>query len=506
MKTETWWGVALLVMVAPGCSLIIDPELAAAGSKVFGVACAGAEECSSGLCQDSRCSQACSAAEPCPAGSGATCDETAVCRFTNQGTTPFGGRCAAASDCETGSCAGGRCTQACSATMMCPGTNTECNAATSLCSFLSPPPITDPLKVGLLYVGTPGAHGWTQTHERGREYFMEQLPGTSSEFVSFASAATAGGYIDDFLANGNNVIIGTSFDFLVPMLSKAPNNPDVNFLICSGFETGPNLGSYFGRMYQVMYMMGVLAGRVSRNGRIGIVEPVAIPETVRHTNAFTRGVRSVNPSAKVYIEWVEAWFNPPVETAAAQTLLDEADVDVLMGFTDTVIPIQTAATATTSTGDPVYVIGYDNRDSCDIDETVKPRCLTSAYWNWGPMVTQVLQDMKAGTWLPDAPIWEQMKNTPEQSSVYFADLNPELVDTGVRSEVEALIPALTANTEAARMLPFAAPVTDNAGQVRLEAGQAFTDADLLEMCWLVEGVFNADGSRGTVPSNCVGVR
>jgi basic membrane protein A len=556
MKKELL-GVVFLLGVAPACSLALNPELPTAGSAIFGAVCGSAGECASGLCQGGRCSQTCSASSPCPSGSGATCGAGGVCQFANggdgafgdtcsgnsdctsalcvtgkcsqtcggastcpevyndcvggqctfltTGSTAFGGKCSLGSDCQTGRCNDGRCTQPCGGGAACPGTNTECNTGPNLCRFLSPPPLTGDLKVGLLYVGTPGAHGWTQTHEEGREYFMAAIAGSQSEYVSFVSAATAGSQIDQFIANGNNVIIGTSFDFLVPMLSRAPNNPDVNFLLCSGFQTGPNLGSYFGRMYQVMYIMGVLAARKSVTGRIGLVEPVAIPETVRHTNAFARGARSVNPNAKIYIDWVEAWYDPPIEAAAAQRLIDEADVDVLMGHTDSIIPIQTAASATTASGAPIYVIGYDNRDSCE-DAVVQSRCLTSAYWNWGPMVTKILQDMKAGTWLPEVPIWEQMKNTPEQSSVYFADLNTTLVNPTVRSEVEALIPALTANTEAARMLPFTAPVTDNAGRVRLEAGQTFTDEDLLEMCWLVEGVFNADGSRGTVPTNCVGVR
>ncbi|MCB9647639.1 MAG: BMP family ABC transporter substrate-binding protein [Deltaproteobacteria bacterium] len=504
MKTEVL-SAAVLLVVAQGCSLALNPEIPSTGSKVFGATCGAASECASGICEATRCSESCSAADPCPNGSGAACNAAGVCVFST-GATAYGGKCAAASECASGLCAESRCTATCNVTDGCEGENTECNASTNLCSFLSPPPITDPLKVGLLYVGPVGDHGWTLTHERGRQYFTSEISGTTSEFVPSVDQAAAPAKIDELIANGNNVVIGTSFDFLVPFLSRAPNNPDVNFLICSGFQTGPNLGSYFGRMYQVMYMMGVMAGRVTRNGRIGVVGPVAIPETVRHTNAFARGVRSVNPTAEIYIEWVEAWFNPPVEVAATEALLNQADVDIVFGFTDTIIPIQTAATASTAGGDPVYVIGYDNRDSCDIDATVKERCLTSAYWNWGPMVTQILQDMKAGRWRPDIAIWEQMKSSPEQSSVYFADLNTALVDTAVRVEVEGLIPSLTANTEEARMLPFSAPVKDASGATRLQVGQSFDDEDLLNMCWLVEGVYNVDGSPGTVPANCVGVR
>lgn len=381
------------------------------------------------------------------------------------------------------------------------------------CSFIVDPEIdgenlpgVEEAKVGLLYVGPVGDHGWTLTHERGRQYFMERIDGITSEFVPAVSTADAPRVIDELIGNGNNIIIGTSYDFLVPFLSKAPNNPDVNFLLCSGFQTGPNLGSYFGRMYQVMYMMGVLAGRTTRNDRIGIVGPVAIPETVRHANAFMQGVRKVNPDATVYIDWVEAWFDPPRERASTEALLQQADVDIVFGFTDTTIPIEIGAAATTTTGDDVYVIGYDNRDSCTYTAEITPRCLTSAYWNWGPMVTDLLLQMKAGTWDPEEVVWQQMKSTPELSSAYFSELNTDLVDTAVRTEVEGLIPMLTTDAEEARMLPFEPPINDATGQERLAVGETFTDEDLLEMCWLAEGIRNVDGSPGTVPANCVGVR
>ena len=503
-RTIGWAATALFTLSA--CSLVVDPELPddGAGTRVFGQTCGANEECLSGLCRDQRCTQTCAASEPCPDGSGAACGGDGVCSFT--GEKALGARCAANPECVSGLCSADRCTQACATGNPCPSGNMTCNTTAGLCEFTTAPPIDGDLRAGYLYVGPVGDHGWTLTHDRARQYAQGQIGGSSSEFVPAVAAADAPRVIQDLIDSGNNVIVGTSFDFLVPILSAAPNNPDVNFLICSGFQTGPNLGSYFGRMYQVMYMMGVLAGRVTQNDRVGIVGPVAIPETVRHANAFALGAQSVNPNVEVYIEWVEAWFNPPVEEATTRRLLDDADVDIVFGFTDTTIPIEIAATATTSAGAPVYVIGYDNRDSCDYKPEITPRCLTSAYWNWGPMVTDIFQDMIDGEWSPEAPVWQQMRSTPEQSSAYFSTLNTQIVDTAVRLEVEGLISRLTEDSEAARQLPFAPPIRDVDGDERLAMGASFADEDLLQMCWLVDGIFHADGTKGTVPVNCVGVR
>ena len=455
-------ALLLCVLLGTSCSLLLDPELpdlpqtnADAGTPTtgaaFGTRCAGDLDCASNACRDRRCSQACSAANPCPSP-----------------------------------------------------TISECTAGQ--CRFVSPPPLDGPANIGFLYVGPVGDHGWTLTHHHGKEYMERQLPGIITHFEPSITAADAPRVIDQMIADGRNVIVGTSFDFLVPFQNKAANHPEVNFTLCSGFRSAPNLGSYFGRMYQVMWMVGRLAGEMTQTDKIGIIGPVVIPETVRHINAFTRGVQSSNPNARVYVRWVLAWFNPPEETAATQELIG-VGTDVVFGHTDTTIPLEVSKTATVTgpQGTPVDVlsIGYDNRDSCNF---APDRCLTSAYWNWGPMITGVVQDMIDGDWLPQEAIWEQMKSDSESSSVYLAPMNERLVPTDVRIEIEGYIPQLARPGPEGQQLPFEAPVLDNTQMVRLPAGERFTDEALLSMCWFVDGVYDVNGQPGVVPPACVGDR
>ncbi|MCA9615352.1 MAG: BMP family ABC transporter substrate-binding protein [Myxococcales bacterium] len=412
------------------------------------------------------------------------------------GETPFGGSCSDDAECTTGECRSGRCTQAC--TSSCP-TGGTCGGD-GFCTFSGPPP-KPRLQVGLLYVGPVGDHGWTKAHDDGRQYFLEQLDDTSAMFAPSVAATDAAARIEEFVARGDNVVIGTSFDFLTAIQSAALRHPDVNFMLCSGFQTGPNLGSYFGRMYQVMYQAGRLAGQVTRTNKIGIVGPIVIPETVRHVNAFTQGVRSVNSEAEVVVEWAFAWFAPEAEAAAANALLD-AGVDVVFGHTDTTIPIETA-NARNTTESPVFTIGYDNPDSCTFAEET---CITSAYWNWGPIVTRILEQMQQGTWQPEEAVWDQMQADPATSTAYLAPISTRLVPSAVRLDVEGLVDDLSQPTDRALYLPFLGPVRDNAGTLRIAEGAMPTDRDLLNMCWHVAGVYDVDGNPAAVPSGCVGDR
>src|SRR5690606_200853 len=121
-----------------------------------------------------------------------------------------------------------------------------------------------------------------------------------------------------------------------------------------------------------------------------------------------------NSEARVMIRWVFAWFDPEAEAAAADELVD-AGVDIVFGHTDTTVPIETANTRSTEEV-PIYTIGYDNPDSCHF---APETCLTSAYWNWGPIVTRLLREMMAGTWRPDRLPWEPMLADPQESTVYL---------------------------------------------------------------------------------------
>ncbi len=362
----------------------------------------------------------------------------------------------------------------------------------------SEPTGTNRVQVGMLYVGPVGDHGWTKTHDESRNDVIEAL-GIEAMFAPSVSATDAPARIDEFVARGDNVIIGTSFDFLVPIQAAALKYPDVQFLLVNGFQTGPNLGSYSGRMYQVLYQAGYLAGKMTKTGVVGVVGSVTIPETVSHTNAFARGVAASNPEARVMIRWVGAWFDPPVETAATEELL-AAGADLILSQTDTTIPIETANAASTAEN-PIYTIGYDNADSCKF---APDTCLTSAYWNWGPILTKVLTQIQQGTWEPSIFLWEEMNADPAESVTYLAPINEDLVPSSIRIEVEGLVDDLSERTQAGRMLPFRGPVSDTAGELRFAAGKYPEDEDILRMCWFVEGVVDLEGNPAEVPSGCPG--
>ena len=307
--------------------------------------------------------------------------------------------------------------------------------------WLGPWPDTgmEDANVGFLYVGPVGDHGWTKAHADGRLYLEEQLDGVSSHYEPSVLEADALGVMEDFIGQGDNIIVTTSFDFLSPTQSAAANYADVNFLNCSGFVSSPNLGSYFGRMYQAWYLAGIVAGTMTETDRIGVVGPVVIPETVRHLNALTLGARSVNEDVQVQIEWIHNWFDTELEPEVTNQLL-EAEADIIVSKTDTTIPQDTvqAARGKGLYKYDIWSIGYDNEDSCT---NYPDSCLTAPYWNWGPLYARLVEQMMQGSWDPHELVWDQIQAVPEDSTIYLAELH-SVVPDALAFEIETSIARL----------------------------------------------------------------
>lgn len=448
--------------------------------------------------------------------SGQRCDpESKGCYTPEPGAGPpagaaFGAACAVDADCESRRCApeADRCTRTCTTDADCAdaaGTQT-CDAGT--CTFRLASPLKPPVKVGFLYVGPVADFGWTKTHDDGRKiveaYFADEGVDLETTYEPAVAPENAPAVIDRMLTeDGVDVVIGTSFDFVTALETAAADHPEARFLSCSGFVSGreseKNLGSYFGKMQQAVFLAGRTAAQATRSNVVGVIGSVPIPELVRHINAFTIGARQAKPEVSVQVRWVNAFFAPEAEEAAAHELID-AGADVIWSSTDTQIALQVAEQRGEGAPAPIYALGNDNPDACDFAPEI---CLTTPYWNWGPVLIRQISGMLDGTWDYRDLVWEGIKGDAEESIVYLAPVNPQVLPNA-NLEVEALIQRMAQG----ELDPFDGPLKDNAGTVRVAAGERIADAETLRMCWFVEGVYEpGPGSvPATVPPLCDGAR
>lgn len=329
-----------------------------------------------------------------------------------------------------------------------------------------------PLKVGFVYVSPVGQSGWSYQHDLGRQAMQAALGGQVRTTVveAVAEGPDSERVMRDLASQGHGLIFATSFGYLEPALKVAAAFPDVKFEHAGGYRTAPNLNTYNARYYEARYLAGMLAGKASRSGTAGYVAGFPVPEVVQGINAFTLGMRSVNPDARVRVLWLNTWFDPAREREAALTLVNQG-ADVLTNHSGSAAVPQVAQENFKIRG--VQLIAYQS----DMRAVAPDAQLAAVTHHWGGYYTQVARAVLSGRWKAQ-PVWGGMKDGMVQLSAVHARLPQDL-----RQQVDARRKAIIAGS----FKPFSAPLHDNEGKLRLQHG-ALDDDAIATMNWFVQGV------------------
>ncbi len=343
-----------------------------------------------------------------------------------------------------------------------------------------------PLKVGFVYVTPLTDAGWVHQHDEGRKAMEAALnrtgpanlpPRVQSTYVEdVAEGADAERVIRDLAQQGHKLIFTPSFGYMEPTLKVARDFPDVRFESITGYKTAANVAVANARYYEGRYLAGVAAARMSKSHLAGYVAGFAIPEVLQGINAFALGMRSVDPIAQVKVIWLDSWFDPARERDAAMTLFNQ-NVDV--------IAFHTASNAVMVAAQErgKMAVAYHS----DMRKVAPDAQILAVTHEWGSYYTRRAQAVLDGSWT-SGNFWGGVG----QGMVRVGDFGPQ-VPPNVREEVLARQQDIAAG----RLHPFAARrvVRDNQGHVVIGAGQTLSDAQILAMNWLVQGVQGNIGKR-----------
>ncbi len=325
------------------------------------------------------------------------------------------------------------------------------------------------LKVGFVYVGPIGDHGWTYRHDVGRLAIEKALGGrVATTFVeSVPEGQDAERVIRQLASSGHRLIFTTSFGYMNPTVKVAQRFPKVYFEHATGYKRAPNLSTYMARFYEGRYVAGRIAGRMTKSNVIGYIGSFPIPEVVRGINSFTQALRSVNPDATVKVVWVSTWYDPGKEGDAAKALIDQG-ADVILQHTDSPAPLQVAEAR------GVWAVGQ----ASDMRKFAPKAQLTAIIDNWDGYYVQRAKDVLDGTW-KSGDTWGGL-NT---GMVEMAPYN-EAIPLAVVSDAKATVAGIISGA----IHPFSGPVKNQAGEVVVPEGKVASDGELLSMDWYVEGV------------------
>ncbi len=335
-----------------------------------------------------------------------------------------------------------------------------------------------PLRAAFVYVTPVQETGWTHQHDRGRKAALEALGADALKTTvveSVPEGADAERVIRDLAQTGHDIIFTTSFGYMEPTLKVAQDFPGVKFESITGYKTASNVAVANARYYEGRYLAGIAAGRLSNSGVAGYVAGFPIPEVLQGINAFTLGMRSVSPKAQVKVVWLDAWFDPPREREAAMSLMD-AGADVLAFHTGS----NAVMVAAQERGK--LAVAYHS----DMRKVAPDAQLLAVKHEWGAYYTERVRELQAGTWR-SATTWGGVR----EGMIKVGDFGAR---TPVAVQREVL--ARQKDIVGGKLQPFRAvssDVRDTTGRVVIAQGTALTDAQILGMDWLVEGV------QGVIP-------
>jgi basic membrane protein A len=231
----------------------------------------------------------------------------------------------------------------------------------------------------------------------------------------------------------------------------------------------PNVSAVYGNLWEVRYLTGMVAGAMTKSDTVGFVSAFPVPNVVSGINGFQLGVKAVNPDAKTKVVFTGAWYNPPQNTQAAETLA-KSGADVIAKHQDDTGAIIGAEQS------GVYAIGSEYDTSSQNPKAF----LTGSAYNWESYAHEIYEQVEKGTFKSG-----EVNGDLKMGMVELAPLSPK-VPASVKQKVEKA----EAEIKAGKLYVFEGPLKSNTGDEVLKAGEAWkTPAEVYENSeFLVEGV------------------
>ena len=190
----------------------------------------------------------------------------------------------------------------------------------------------------------------------------------------------------EYSEKGVNLVVGEAFGISRDVTKVAKDYPEVAYLMGDSFgPRGSNLSVFDNYIHEPCYLMGMIAGKMTKTNKIGMVGGYPIGEVNRLFHAFMAGAKSVNPAVEFKVSFIGSWYDPPKakEFAFAQV---EAGVDVLYAERAGVVD------AAREKG----IIAFGNVNDMNKEENGTDVVVTSALWNMDAAVKHAVELVKKG--------------------------------------------------------------------------------------------------------------
>ncbi|MDQ1715020.1 MAG: basic rane protein [Frankiaceae bacterium] len=338
-------------------------------------------------------------------------------------------------------------------------------------------PGKDSKKVGFIFVGPKDDFGYNQAAYQGSQAVKAAYPDLevlTAENVPEDDNAFR--VMEGMVSKGAKIIFATSYGHLDAAVKIAAKYPDVAVVQQGNFISttiGPNVGTYFGTVYEPVYLAGVAAGLTTKSNKLGYVYAFPISQSLDNIDAFELGAQSVNPAAKTYVVNTSNWCDPGKQAEAAASLLSQG-VDVITQHQDCT---STIIKATEAKG--AFSVGYH----ADASSLAPKGWITGSEWNWGPVYTDIVKTALAGNFTGSKYNANYRVGYKTGDNPFVQSKFGPAVSDAAKSAVEAAKARISKDGS-----PFAGPVKDQDGTIKIPAGTIPDYATIEKIDYFVDGV------------------
>lgn len=318
-------------------------------------------------------------------------------------------------------------------------------------------------RVAFIHEKNAKISGWTYAHELGRMHlqqtFSDQVSTTSYENTTQENADEV---LAKAIADGNNLIFTTSPPLLKASLKAAIDHPEVKILNCSLNTSHKYLRTYYGRMYEAKFLMGAVAGAMSRNGNLGYVADYPIYGMTANINSFALGAKMVNPRAKIYLEWSRLKNHNIYETFEKHNVRCISGQDI------------------STPGEGTRHFGLYRTDDDSILNLAMP------IWHWGKFYEQMIRTIMDGSWKYDDT------TDPTKGVNYWWGMSAGVIDVICSHHLPIgtirLVDLLKQTICKGDFNPFSGVLYSQNGVVQWDDNKVMSPEEIITMDWLAENV------------------
>jgi basic membrane protein A len=293
-----------------------------------------------------------------------------------------------------------------------------------------------PVQVGLLLTGSTSDGGWNQLAADSLTALATAAPisTTVRQQVSKDAAADA---IRQFDARGFAVVIAHGYEYLDVAKELAdPSKPGavkVKIAVSGGDADSPHFQSLFYDLAPASYQLGVLAGKVTRSGKLAFVGGAPFPTVTAMKRGFEAGARSVNPAVTV-AEQYTGWDDPSKAKQQTEAFIQQG-CDVIMQNVDAASSgvFEAVKEANGRLGEGVRVYTFGANSDQNANATASAYILASAVIKMDAAFGAVIKQVQAGTF-KGGLVKEDLA-----SGVAVAVLNPKLVGTVITPDLQKAV-------------------------------------------------------------------